>query len=104
MAEAHREAWTPPPKAVSGPVPKLTTLWTIERILHDAWVRDDGFLSLEEIKRRMGSKGIRHTTVRTCVEELVRQGKVSATPSGVMWTLASPAWAKYVGSRKWAPL
>lgn len=104
MAEVRAEGWVAPPKVVKGPVPKLTTLWTVERILHDAWARDDGPISLEEVKRRMGSKGIRHSTLRTCVDELVRQGKVSATPTGVLWTLASPAWEKYVRSRDWAPL
>ena len=104
MAEALGEDWASPPKSVPAPVPRLTTLWMIERILHEAWVRDDGPVSLEEIKRRMGSKGIRHTTVRTCVDELVRQGKVAATPSGVMWTAAGPRWERYARSRKWAPL
>ncbi|HLE98220.1 MAG TPA: hypothetical protein VI997_12680 [Candidatus Thermoplasmatota archaeon] len=104
MVEAHPAYWSPPPKSVKSPVPRLTTLWAIERILHDAWERDDGPLSLEEIKRRMGSKGVRHATVRTCVDELARQGKAAATPSGVMWTLASPAWEKYVRSRAWNSL
>jgi hypothetical protein len=104
MAEARDEAWAAPPAAVKGPVPRLTTLWAVETILHEAWTRDDGPLSFEEIKRRMGSKGIRHSTVRTCVDELVRLGKVTVTPSGAMWTLAAPAWEAYVRSRKWKPL
>lgn len=104
MAEVRDVAWTAPPEAVRGPVPRLTTLWTVETVLHEAWARDDGPLSFEEIKRRMGSKGIRHSTVRTCVQELARLGKATVTPSGVMWTLAGPEWEAYVRSRKWKPL
>ncbi|HEV8360558.1 MAG TPA: hypothetical protein VGR28_08905 [Candidatus Thermoplasmatota archaeon] len=104
MAEARDEAWTAPPTTLKGPVPRLTTLWVVENIIHEAWARDDGPLSFEEIKRRMGSRGIRHSTVRTCVDELVRVGKVAVTPSGVMWTLATPQWGAYVRSRKWKPL
>lgn len=101
MSEARHPGWIAPPKTIKGPAPRLTTLWTIERIIHDAWVRDDGPLPLEELKRRLG---VRSTTLQICVDELVRQGKVSSTPTGVMWTIATPAWEKYVRSRAWAPL
>lgn len=104
MAEARHPGWIAPPKAIKGPIPKLTTLWTIERILHDAWVRDDGPLSMEELKRRLGARRIRPSTLQTCVDELGRQGKISATPTGIMWTLAPPGYEQYVRSRKWAPL
>jgi hypothetical protein len=108
MAEArshHGVPFPPDPATLKGPVPRLDTLWSIERILIDANRRGEDPLNLEEIKRRMGSRGIRHATVRTCVDELQRQGKVVFVPRvGVLWTQAGPGWRKYVHERTWKRL
>lgn len=104
MSEAHDAGWIAPPKAVKGPVPKLTALWSVERALHDAWIRDDGPLTFDEVRRRLRASRIGRAALQICIDELVRQGKVTATATGVMWTLASPAWEKYARSRSWQPL
>jgi hypothetical protein len=72
------------------PIPNLATVYRVERILIDANKKGEDPISLEEIKRRLGSKGIRHVTVRTCVDELARQGKVTLTADGVLWTWMPP--------------
>lgn len=69
-------------------MPRLDTLHRVEVILRKANERDEGPLSLAEIKRRMGVRSIRHSTVRTCVDELVRLHFVTFHPRhGAMWTL-----------------
>ena len=86
-----------PPGAIRGPAPRLDTVHRVEAILRAAAARDEGPLPLAEIKRRLPSKSVRHSTVRTCVDELARLGLVTADPAaGVMWTLhEDPAfWAK----------
>ncbi|MFA5860650.1 MAG: hypothetical protein WDA16_03040 [Candidatus Thermoplasmatota archaeon] len=94
MAESHhagRFPYVPAPEKMRKPIPNLATVYRVERIMIDANKRGDDPITLEEIKRRLGSKGIRHVTVRTCVDELVRQGKVTITSDGVLWTWLSPA-------------
>ena len=106
MAHAARGkvAYPPDPAALSGPVPRLDTLWKIERILIEAWEADEAPLSLEEIKRRMGSKGIRHATVRTCVDELARHGDIAISPRGVLWNRWSPEALAKDNARRWKTL
>jgi hypothetical protein len=106
MAKAHPSsfAYPPDPTRLKGPVPRLDTLWRIERILIDAWEADEGPLSFEEIKRRMGSKGIRHATVRTCVDELARRGDVATAPSGVLWNRWPPEAIVRDDAKKWVKL
>jgi DNA-binding IclR family transcriptional regulator len=85
------------PKTTRGPAPTLTTLHAVELILRKADSRGEGPLSLAEIKRRMKAKSVRHSTIRTCVDELQRLGFVLYSPRrGVMWTYnPDPAfWAK----------
>lgn len=77
-----------PAAELPGPSPVLRTLHEVESVLRTAAARDEGALSLAEIKRRMHSKSIRHATVRSCVEELKRLHLVTEDPRrGVMWTL-----------------
>lgn len=88
-----------PPPPIDGPAPRLDTIDRVESILRAAHASDEGPLSFAEIKRRMGAKSIRHTTIKTAVAHLARFGLVSVDPrSGVMWTLhEDPAfWRKRV--------
>jgi len=55
----------------------------IERILREA----EGPLSLNEIKRRMSAKVVRHRTVRLVINEFRRLGFVAEGSKGVIWTL-----------------
>lgn len=76
------------PQPIRGPSPLLRTLHEIERILREAAAKDEGPLSLAEIKRRTSAKSIRHATVRACVDELKRFHLVAEDPArGVLWTL-----------------
>lgn len=78
----------PPPQELPGPSPVLRTFHEVESLLRAAAAADEGPISLAEIKRRMHSKGVRHATVRTCVEELKRLHLVTEDPRrGVLWTL-----------------
>lgn len=106
MAATSRDrAFYPPdPEKIKGPIPRLDTLWKVERVLIDAWEAEEGPLSFEEIKRRMGSKGIRHATVKTCVGELARRGDVAVSPSGVLWNRWSPEAVAADNARKWVKL
>lgn len=70
-----------------GPIPRLDTVHEVERILHRAWKGDEDPLPLAEIKRRMEARSVRHSTVRSCVEELKRRGLVMEGSKGVFWTL-----------------
>lgn len=93
----------PPP--IVGPAPRLDTLDKVEVILRAASAADDGPLSFAEIKRRMGAKSIRHSTIRTCVAHLERFGLVTVDPvAGVMWTLHEDAafWSPKRKTRKLA--
>ncbi len=77
-----------PPRELPGPSPVLRTFHEVEALLRTAAARDEGPISLAEIKRRMHSKSVRHTTVRACVEELKRLRLVTEDPRrGVLWTL-----------------
>lgn len=76
----------PPPTHFRGPIPRLDTLHRIETILREAARAGEPPLPLAEIKRRMPTKSIRHTTVRACVNELIRLGLIEETPgAGAMW-------------------
>lgn len=77
-----------PPVSVRHPSPRLQTLHEIEVILRRALAGDEGPLRLAEIKRRMRAKSVRHSTVRTCIDELKRLRLIVEDPRrGVMWTL-----------------
>ena len=84
----HLMAIILPPQELPGPSPVLRTFHEVEALLRTAAARDEGPLSLAEIKRRMHSKSVRHATVRACVEELKRLHLVTEDPRrGVLWTL-----------------
>jgi len=61
----------------------LSTLHEIEHILREA----RSPLSLNEIKRRMSAKAVRHETVRMAIDEFIRLGFVVSGRSGVTWVL-----------------
>lgn len=77
---------------IEGRGPTLATMYKIERILRDA----EGPISLNEIKRRMSAKAVRHQTVRQIINEFRRLGFVAEGTKGVVWTLnLSPKlWSK----------
>jgi DNA-binding IclR family transcriptional regulator len=92
-----------PPKEHPGPSPLLRTVHEVEQILRRANQGDEGPLSLAEVKRRLGRKSIRHSTVRACVEELKRLHLVTEDPRhGVMWTYypEPPSWRR----KRWVKL
>lgn len=97
-------AFPPPPDDVTGPIPRLDTLWKVERIVRDASERGEDPLSLAEIKRRLDAKSVRHSTIRICVDELARQGLVTITGRGVLWTYLSPKAEAWIKRRKWVRL
>jgi len=77
-----------PPEIAQGPSPLLRTLHEVELLLRTAAAKDEGPLSLAEIKRRMHAKAVRHAVVRACVNELTRLHLVAEDARrGVMWTL-----------------
>lgn len=80
------------PPETEGRGPTLSTMHEIEQILREA----DSPLSLNEIKRRMSAKAVRHSTVRQVVDEFERLGFVAEGSKGVIWSLnLSPeAWSK----------
>ncbi len=71
------------PPEIEGRGPTLSTIHEIERILREA----ENPLSLNEIKRRMSAKAVRHKTVRQVVDEFKRLGFVSEGSKGVLWSL-----------------
>jgi len=73
----------PKPPRLEGRGPTLSTLHEIERILRGA----DGPLSLNEIKRRMSARAVRHSMVRQAVDEFRRLGFVVEGSKGVVWVL-----------------
>lgn len=102
MAEVRHPPLPPRPETLPRPVPGLDTLYRVERIIVLAARRGEDPLSLEEIKRRMGSKGVRHQTVKTCIKHLAREGKVTYVPGrGVLWTHLGPAARKRMAKRDW---
>lgn len=82
----------PMPPPMEGRGPTLVTMHEIERILRKA----EEPLSLNEIKRRMRAKAVRHGMVRQAIEEFKRLGFVVEGSKGVLWTLnLSPElWGK----------
>lgn len=87
----------PRPLAVEGRGPTLATMHEIENILRDA----DGPLSLNEIKRRMRARAVRHAVVRSTIDEFTRLGLVAEGEKGVVWTLTTSvrAWDRLRGKR-----
>ena len=90
-------ATLPMPPRLEARGPTLATMHEIERILRTA----DGPLSLNEIKRRMSAKVVRHGTVRLAVDEFRRLGFVVEGSRGVVWALNS---SPKLWSRKWREL
>jgi hypothetical protein len=80
-----------PPK-IDGRGPTLSTMYEIERILREA----EGPISLNEIKRHMSAKAVRHQAVRQVINEFRRLGFVTEGSKGVVWVLnLSPElWTK----------
>ncbi len=72
----------------------LSTLHEIERILREA----HGPLSLNEIKRRMSAKAVRHETVRMAVDEFIRLGFVVRGRAGVVWMFEPTPQSRRRGS------
>lgn len=69
------------PPDVDGRGPTLSTLHEVEGILRDAGEP----LSLNEVKRRMRARAVRHETVRTVVDEFKRLGLAVEGEDGVRW-------------------
>lgn len=83
----------PLPPSISGRGPTLARIHEIERILREA----DGPISVNEIKRRMASKGVDHKMVRLAIDHLGRYGLVVTGSKGVLWVPpASPQLAKAI--------
>ncbi len=82
----------PPPPKIEGRGPTLVTMNEIERILREA----EGPISLNEIKRCMSAKAVRHQTVRQVINEFRRLGFVVEGSKGVVWTLnlSTKLWSK----------
>lgn len=70
------------PPELEGRGPTLSTLHEIERILRQA----DVAISVNEIKRRMRAKAVRHDAVRMAIDEFKRLGFVVEGSKGVLWT------------------
>ena len=85
-------ATLPMPPKLEARGPTLATMHEIERILRTA----DGPLSLNEIKRRMSAKAVRHDAVRLAVDEFKRLGFVVEGSKGVVWVLnlSAKLWSK----------
>jgi hypothetical protein len=80
-----------PPRPPTDANPRLSTLLEVEAILvenHNDW---EGPLSFAEIGRRMSAKRVRPAVVRSCVRELVRQGRATVGSKGVDLLVRSPA-------------
>lgn len=87
----------PKPPRLEGRGPTLSTLHEVERILRDA----DEPLSLNEIKRRMSARAVRHSMVRQSIDEFKRLGFVVEGSKGILWVLnLSPK----IWSGKWTEL
>ena len=71
-----------PPK-IEGRGPTLSTMYEIECILREA----EGPISLNEIKRQMSAKAVRHQAVRQVINEFRRLGFVTEGSKGVVWVL-----------------
>lgn len=90
--------------ARGGPVPNMKAYWRVEAIVREAQARGEDPISFEEIKRRMGAKSVRHSTVRACVAEMERQGNAVVVPDGVLWCPMSVEAVLYESKRKWVKL
>ena len=77
----------------------LSTLHEIEHILRDAL----GPISLNEIKRRMKAKAVRHETVRMVVDEFIRLGFVMRGRAGVVWVFDPVPQSGRRGPRRGVP-
>lgn len=73
-----------PPRRIEGHAPTLRTLYAVERILRKA--KAEGPISVEEIKRRMPAKRVRHQVVRHAIEHYKRFGLAVEGSKGVLWT------------------
>ena len=82
----------PLPPKIEGRGPTLSTMYEIECILREA----DGPISLNEIKRCMSAKAVRHQTVRQVIDEYSRLVFVARGSKVVIWVLnLSPKlWTK----------
>lgn len=80
------------PPETEGRGPTLSTMHEIEQILRGA----EGPLSLNEIKRRMSARAVRHSSVRQVVDEFKRLGFVAEGSKGVIWSLnlSSRVWSR----------
>ncbi len=70
----------PPP--IKGPAPRLDTINEIEVIIRKATGNAETPIPLNEIKRRMNAKAVRHSTVRAAVDHLKRMGCIVEDPKG----------------------
>ena len=81
----------PPP--IDGHGPTLYTLQEVERVLREAGVP----ISLNEIKRRLPAKSVKHDKIRLAVDYLDRLGLVIQGSKGVQWVpSASPKLAEAI--------
>lgn len=87
----------PRPPKLKGRGPTLSTLHEVETILRDA----DAPLTLNEVKRRMEARAVRHSMVRLAVDELKRLGFVTEGSKGVVWSLVTDdkAWRRLTYKR-----
>ena len=76
MVPAAFQVITPP-----GRGPTLVTLREVEQILRATRAS----LSLNEIRRRMSARAVRHSIVRAAVNEFLRWGLAREDVSGVRW-------------------
>lgn len=90
--------------ARGGPVPNMKAYWQVESIVRGAHAKDEDPITFEEIKRRMGAKSVRHSTVRACVAEMERQGNAVVTSDGVLWCPMSVEAVLFESKRKWVAL
>lgn len=112
MTESKHGVLPPPPTTPAalrrvtrgGPVPNMKAYWRVEAIVREAHARNEDPISFEEIKRRMGAKSVRHSTVRACVGEMERQGNAVVTNEGVLWCPMSVEAVLYESKRKWVKL
>jgi hypothetical protein len=74
----------PMPPPIEGHGPTLYTLHEVERVLREA----DEPISLNEVKRRLPAKSVKHDKVRMAVDYLGRLGLVVQGTKGVQWTAA----------------
>jgi len=86
--------WLPAPPKLKGPSPTLRTVYRVFEIIRAAEEGGELPISLEEIKRRMGAKGVRHATIQNVLAHLEWEGSILRTRDGPIWILASPSAKK----------